>query len=105
MYLMEHDELKVICDQQPCGGLELTVTPTSDKSAECLNLVMALCGYSDANELLEWLVMSTVDSINDEYPTDKTSGKRNTSSDAIESFALNAIVSRVNEKLSEIKVQ
>lgn len=34
-----------------------------------------------------------------------SSSTRNTSNENIESFALNAFVSRVNEKLSEIKVQ
>ena len=105
MYKIDPEELEVTCHPKPCGGLEMSVTPTSANAADCLNVVMELNGYSDANNLLEWLVMSTVESVNDKFPTNKTSGTRNASNENIESFALNAIVSRVNEKLSEIKVQ
>ena len=105
MYTIEYDELEVVCHPKPCGGLEMSVTPTSANAADCLNVVMEMNGYSDANSLLEWLVMSTVETINDKFPTDKVSGTRNNSNESIETFALNAIVSRVNEKLSEIKVQ
>lgn len=105
MLELNMDELTVVCEQHPNGEMDITVTPVSEDAAECLNTVMVLKGISGVEDLLEWLIMSTAEEINEKYPSSPDGKGRGASNEQLEMFASEAIVNRVNEILSDVKAQ
>lgn len=105
MLVLHPDELTVVCEQQPNGELDITLTPVSENSAECLNVAMNMKGVGSVEEMFSWLIMSTAEEINETYPSSPEGKGRGVTNEQLEMFALDAVVNRVNEVLSEVKVQ
>lgn len=99
------DEITVVCEQHPNGEMDITFTPVSENAAECLNVAMDLKGMKSVEGMVNWLIMTAAEEVNEKYP-DSLEGKgRGASNEQIEMFASSAIVNRVNEILSDVKEQ
>lgn len=105
MLELNMDELTVVCEQHPNGEMDITITPVSENAAECLNTTMQLKGMDSGEDLLEWLIMSTAEEIDEKYPDNPEGKGRGASNEQLEMFASSAIVNRVNEILSDVKAQ
>ncbi|AQT28014.1 hypothetical protein pVa21_073 [Vibrio phage pVa-21] len=105
MLELNMDELTVVCRQKPNGEIDITFSVITEDGAQCFAIAMELKGVESIEEMGEWLIMSTVEEIDEKYPDSPESKGRGVTNEQLEMFASSAIVNRVNEILSDVKVQ
>lgn len=105
MLELNMDELTVVCEQKPNRELDITFSVITEDAALCFNSAMELKGFSTVEDMVDWIIMSTTDEINEKYPVGPEGKRHGVSNEQLEMFASSAIVNRVNEILSDVKAQ